>query len=444
MLVTADPPMCRFCPNSLPVAAVVVALIVLLCSFACGDQGENERAGADSIRADRLAAQTRFLSSDALEGRGIGGRAETVTTEYIAAQFELSGALPAGDSGTFFQSVPLVGVKTQPSASLSWASSGARSRLKYLDDFVAVNHRQEPLAMVEAQAVYVGHGIVAPEFAWDDYKGVDVKGKVVILFTNEPASDDADFFGGRALTYYGRWTFKYEEVLRQGAAGCLIIHTTPTAGYPWEVVRNSWSGREPFVKLAPGEDALALAGWVHADAAESMLAATGKSLDELLAMSQARDFQPIPLSIRLKARLASDVEPINTRNVVGMIEGSDIRDKDEAVIYTAHWDHLGVGVAVDGDGIYNGAVDNATGLALLLELARAFGELAQRPPAFDPLRRRRRRGRGFAGLGVLRPSSLRPGGQDGCEHQLRRPGATWTHQRHHAARLRAHDATPHH
>jgi Zn-dependent M28 family amino/carboxypeptidase len=379
MLVTALLPMRRFCPNSLPAAAGILALLPLLYSFACGNRNEDEHTRGESIRADRIAAHTRFLSSDALEGRGIGGRAETVTTEYIAAQFELAGAIPAGDSGTFFQSVPLMGVKTQPDASLSWSSRGARNQLKYLDQFVVVNHRQEPLVELETEAVYVGHGIVAPEFDWDDYKGVDVKGKVVILFTNEPDSDAADFFGGPALTYYGRWTFKYEEALRQGAAGCLIIHTTPTAGYPWEVVRNSWSGREPFVKLAPGEDALALAGWLHADAAKSLLAATGKSLDELRAMCESRDFQPIPLSIRVQARLTSDVEPINTRNVVGMIEGSDDRNQDQAVIYTAHWDHLGVGVAVDGDGIYNGAVDNATGLALLLELAREFGEQTQRP-----------------------------------------------------------------
>ena len=379
MLVTAFSPLRRFCPKPLLNTAAVLALTAALSSFACGDPGKSKQAGADSIRADRITAHARFLSSDALQGRGVGGRAETVTTEYIAAQFELAGARPAGDGGTYFQAVPLVGVQTQPDARLSWSSAGARRSLKYLDEFVAVNHRQEPLVELDAEAVFVGHGIVAPEFDWDDYKGVDVKGKVVILFTNEPPSDDAGFFGGPALTYYGRWTFKYEEALRQGAAGCLIIHTTPTAGYPWEVVRNSWSGREPFVKLAPGEGALALAGWVHSGAAAAMLAGTGKNLDELLAAADSRDFQPLPLSIRLQARLASDVEAVNTRNVVGLMEGSDPRLKEEAVVYTAHWDHLGVGIAVDGDDIYNGAVDNATGLAVLLELARAFGELAQRP-----------------------------------------------------------------
>lgn len=378
MLVIALSLLRRFCPKPLLKAAAILTLATALYSSACGNLGKNEQAGADSIRADRIAAHTRFLSSDSLEGRGVGGRAETVTTEYIAAQFELAGVRPAGDAGTYFQAVPLVGVQTQPDARLSWSSGGARKSLKYLDDFVAVNHRQEPLVDLDTEAVFVGHGIVAPEFDWDDYKDVDVKGKVVILFTNEPASDDAGFFGGAALTYYGRWTFKYEEALRQGAIGCLIVHTTPTAGYPWEVVRNSWSGREPFVKLATGENALALAGWVHSGAAESMLSGTGKSLDELLAAADSRGFQPLLLSIRVQARLVSDVEAINTRNVVGVMEGSDPLLKDEAVVYTAHWDHLGVGIAVDGDNIYNGAVDNATGAALLLELARAFGEPTQR------------------------------------------------------------------
>ena len=357
----------------------IAAFACLLAALGCSGKEAVSSAGAGLIRAGSIAAHTRFLSSDALEGRGIGGRAEVLATEYIAAQFALAGAAPAGDDGTYFQAVPLVGVQTQPDAMLSWSAGAGARRLRYLDDFVAVNHRQQPLAEVDAEAVYVGHGIVAPEFEWDDYKGVDVKGKIVVLFTNEPASDDPAFFGGPALTYYGRWTFKYEEALRQGAAGCLIIHTTPTAGYPWQVVRNSWSGREPFVELGPDEEALSVAGWLHAEAAASMLAATGKSLDELLAMSESRSFQPLPLSVRIRTRIPSSVTPIRTRNVVAMIQGGNAQKRDEAVLYTAHWDHLGVGIPVDGDNIYNGAVDNATGVSLLLELARAFGESAARP-----------------------------------------------------------------
>lgn len=360
-------------------AGSIAAFACLLALLGCSGKEAVSSAGDGLIRAGSIAAHTRFLSSDALEGRGIGGRAEALATEYIAAQFALAGAAPAGDDGTYFQAVPLVGVQTQPDAMLSWSAGAGARRLRYLDDFVAVNHRQQALAEVEADAIYVGHGIVAPEFEWDDYKGVDVKGKIVVLFTNEPASDDPAFFGGPALTYYGRWTFKYEEALRQGAAGCLIIHTTPTAGYPWQVVRNSWSGREPFVELGPDEEALSVAGWIHAEAAASMLAATGKSLDELLAMSESRAFQPLPLSVRIRTRIPSSVTPIRTRNVVAMIAGSNAQKRNEAVLYTAHWDHLGVGIPVDGDNIYNGAVDNATGVSLLLELARAFGESDARP-----------------------------------------------------------------
>lgn len=379
MFVTALLAIPRFWRKSPFPTRTSLTLAGLIALLGCGGPDAGSPTNSDLIRADRIAAHTRFLASDALEGRGVGGRAEVLTTEYIAAQFALAGAVPAGNDGTYFQGVPLVGVETQPDATLGWSAGGAIKPLRYLDDFVGVNHRQQPLAEIETETIYVGHGIVAPEFGWDDYKGVDVKGKVVVLFTNEPISDDASFFGGPALTYYGRWTFKYEEALRQGAAGCLIIHTTPTAGYPWEVVRNSWSGREPFVKLAEGEDALGLAGWIHEQAAASLLAGTGKSLDELLALSESKDFKPIPLSIRVKARIPSSVTPFSTRNVVAMIEGSDPAKKEEAILYTAHWDHLGVGIPVEGDDIYNGAVDNATGVALLLELARAFGESATRP-----------------------------------------------------------------
>ncbi len=379
MLVTAIWAIPGFWRKLIFPARAGLSLACAIVLLGCGGPDAGSPTNSDLIRADRIAAHTQFLASDALEGRGVGGRAEVLTTEYIAAQFALAGAAPAGDDGTYFQAVPLVGVETQPDATLGWSAGGSTKPLRYLDDFVGVNHRQQPLAEIETEAVYVGHGIVAPEFGWDDYKGVDVKGKVVILFTNEPKSDDAAFFGGPALTYNGRWTFKYEEALRQGAAGCLIIHTVPTAGYPWEVVRNSWSGREPFVKLAEGTDALSLAGWVHSDAAASMLGGTGKNLDELLALSESRDFQPMPLSIRIKARIPSSVSPFSTRNVVAMLEGSDPAKKEEAVLYTAHWDHLGVGIPVDDDDIYNGAVDNATGVALLLELARAFGESAAPP-----------------------------------------------------------------
>lgn len=327
-----------------------------------------------------LEAHVRFLAHDLLEGRGVGGRGEALTTEYLATQLVLAGAQPAAENGTYFQTVPLVEIKAQPGSVLRLAGIDVVP----LDEYVGNNERQTGREVFDAEIVYVGHGIAAPEFDWDDYKDADVRDKVLLLFTNEPPSDDGDFFGGRALTYYGRWTFKYEEAARRGALGVLIVHTDETAGYPWDVVRNSWSGSQPYVEIEEGESKLALAGWLTAQAAERLFeaspATSGKGLDELLAMANRRDFTPIPLGLRAQGDLRSSIVPIETRNVLARFEGSDQAMKEEAVLYTAHWDHMGMNDAAEGpDGIYNGAVDNATGCAVLLEIARAFGRLEDRP-----------------------------------------------------------------
>ena len=344
-----------------------LALILFSCAAA------PDRDGV-SIEPDNLAAHVRFLSDDLLEGRGVGGRGEGLTIQYLATQLALAGAEPAGDGGSYFQRVPLVEVKAQPGSSLRLAGRD----LEYLDEYVGNNERQTGREVLDAELVYVGHGITAPEFGWDDYKDFDVTGKVVVLFTNEPPSEDESFFGGPALTYYGRWTFKYEEAARRGALGALIVHTDETAGYPWDVVRNSWSGSQPYVEVAEGESKLALAGWVTSGAAERLFGAQdatrGRSLDELVAMANRPDFVPIPLGARVEADLRSSIVPIETVNVLGRFGGGDPDREGEAVLYTAHWDHLGTQEAGPGeDGIYNGAVDNATGCAVLLEIARAFG-----------------------------------------------------------------------
>ena len=334
---------------------------------------------AQDISPARIRAHVKFLSSDLLEGRGPGTRGGQLATEYIATQFALDGLKPAGDHGTYFQQVPLTGIETQPSARLSAVKNGQATDFKWAGEFVGVNARLTPEDQFEAEAIFVGHGIVAPEFQWDDFKGVDVRGKVLVLFTNEPSSTDPKFFGGRALTYYGRWSYKYEEATRKGATGVIIIHTTPTAGYGWEVVRNSWSREQPYVKLAPGEHALSLAAWVTKDAGEKLVALTGHHVDELLKAAESRDFRPIPLGFRVRGNLPSKVRDIQTRNVAGLVEGSDPKLKSEVVIYSAHWDHLGIGTAVNGDAIYNGAVDNGTGCGILLELARAWAAQAKKP-----------------------------------------------------------------
>ena len=332
-----------------------------------------------AISASRIREHTKFLSSDLLEGRGVGVRGGELATEYIATQLALAGALPAGDHGTYFQSVPMVGVETQPTVELAATAGGKSVDFRWLDDFVGANPSQKPEERFEGDLVFVGHGISAPEWKWDDYKGVDVTGKILLFFTNEPPSTDPAFFDGRALTYYGRWTYKYEEALRRGAKGAIIIHTTPTASYGWDVVRSSWGRETPFLKLAPNEKALSFAGWITREAGDRMLALAGKTVDELLAAADKPDFKPVDLGIQVRGSIPSKIREIATRNVAAIFPGSDPRLKDQAVIYSAHWDHLGVGTPVGGDPIYNGAIDNATGCAILLELAHAWGQLEPKP-----------------------------------------------------------------
>lgn len=336
-------------------------------------------AETTDISDERMRAHVKYLASDQLEGRGVGTRGEKLATEYIAAQFASAGAKPAGENGTYFQRVPMVGAATEPAATLSAAGNSQSLSFRWLDDYVGVSELQQTTDEFDAEAIFVGHGIVAPEFQWDDFKGVDVKGKVLVLFTNEPPSSDPKFFGGRALTYYGRWTYKYEEAARHGAKAVFIIHTTPTAGYGWEVVRSSWSGEDPQLKLPAGRPALAFAGWFSQDAGQKLVAMAGKKVDDLLQAANSRDFRPIPLGIRIRGNTPTKIRPIESRNVVATIPGSDAKLRSEAVVFTAHWDHLGVGPAVNGDSIYNGAVDNATGCAILIELARAWAALAAKP-----------------------------------------------------------------
>jgi Zn-dependent M28 family amino/carboxypeptidase len=349
-------------------------LIGILVLAVCSVSAQN-----GAIPAARIREQTRFLSSDVMEGRGVGQRGGQLATEYIASQLALAGAKPAGENGTYFQKVPLVGIETQPNATLTAAARGRDVELRWLDDFVGNSQLQTPDTRFEGSLVFVGHGISAPEWKWDDYQGVDVKGKVLLMFTNEPPSTDPKFFDGRALTYYGRWTYKYEEGLRRGARGVILLHTTPTAGYSWEVVRNSWGRESPFVKLAPGAPALSLQGWISREAGEKVLALAGKTVDELLKAADRPDFKPVDLEIQIRGHLPTKVRELETRNVAAMVPGSDPKLKDEAVIFSAHWDHFGIGIPVDGDAIYNGAIDNATGCAILLELARAWAALPQKP-----------------------------------------------------------------
>jgi Zn-dependent M28 family amino/carboxypeptidase len=335
-------------------------------------------AAMQTINPEHIRWHVRFLSHDRLEGRGTGQRGGDIAAEYIATQFAEYGLKPAGDNGSYLQKVPLIGITTSPETQFTLLpKSGAAMNLKPLDEYVAYDQTQQARSDVDAEIVYVGYGIVAPEYGWDDYKGVDVRGKVLLMLVNEPPSDDPKFFKGKALTYYGRWTYKYEEAARMGAAGVILIHKEDMASYPWEVVRNSNSGEKSFLKLEG--PALKVASWVPLDVAKKLAAASGMDLDRMIADAGMHGFHPVNLGARLKARMVSRLRNFESNNVVAMLPGGQRNLKEEAVLYTAHYDHLGIRPEMAGDNIYNGAADNATGCGILLELARAFSVAKDRP-----------------------------------------------------------------
>jgi Zn-dependent M28 family amino/carboxypeptidase len=331
---------------------------------------------APALSAERIKADVAYLASDRLEGRGPGTTGEELATEYLAGEFKKSGLKPVGERGTYFQSVPLVRVVTSPKSTLRAKKGDVTLDFACGEDFSGTCKTQAELEQFDAEVVFAGHGITAPEFGWDDYKDVDVTGKVVVLFTNEPPSNDPKYFGGTALTYYGRWTFKFEEAARRGARACLIIHTAETAGYPYSVVQPLDGAQ---LKRDPNEPALAFAGWLSREAGEKLLAQSGRTVDGALKEADAKGFKAFSLGLDLEGRISTRVEQMTSKNVIGMVEGSDPELKSEAVVFTAHWDHLGVGRGVLGDTVYNGAADNATGCALLLELARAWSARKPRP-----------------------------------------------------------------
>jgi Zn-dependent M28 family amino/carboxypeptidase len=369
-----------------------VLVLFLLSSFAtiASAQTTHKRTG-DSVRLpgaafaamqkidpERVRAHVRFLSHDLLEGRGTGQRGGDIAAEYIATQFALYGLKAVGDNGSYLQKVPMVGITPAAETTFSLVSSKGAVDLKPLDQYVAYDQTQQPQSEVDADVVYVGYGIEAPEYKWDDYKGVDVRGKVLLMLVNEPPSDDVNFFKGKALTYYGRWTYKYEEAARKGAVGAILIHQTEMASYPWEVVRNSNSGEKSYLKL-DGTPRLKAASWVQFEVAKQMAATAGMDIDKMMADARSRDFHPVSLPVKLKAHMVSKIRPFESNNVLAMLPGSDRRLKSEAVMFTAHYDHLGIRPDMPGDNIYNGADDNATGCGILLEIARAYSEAVARP-----------------------------------------------------------------
>jgi Zn-dependent M28 family amino/carboxypeptidase len=332
-----------------------------------------------AVNPENIRWHVKFLAHDLLEGRGTGQRGGDIAAEYIATQFALYGLKPAGDNGTYMQKVPMMGIVTLPASTYSLLpAKGAAMELRSKEDIVAMDETGQASSTVDAPIVWIGFGIDAPEFNWNDYKGVDVKGKVLLMLVNEPPSDDVKFFNGKALTYYGRWTYKFEQAARMGAAGVLLIHKTEMASYGWEVVRNSWSGERSYLRNDSAPK-LKVASWIQLDVARQLMKDCGLDLETQMEAATKPGFKAVPLDAKFKAHIESKVRPFDSNNVAAMLPGSDPKLKDQGVMYSAHYDHLGVVPGMPGDNIYNGAQDNATGVGILLEMARVFSE-TKAPP----------------------------------------------------------------
>jgi len=339
-------------------------------------------AGSASLKLvdpARVRADVKFLSDDLLEGRGTGQRGGNIAVEYIAAQFAQHHLKPGGDNGTYLQKVPMVGLTTEPQSTFAIVpASGEPTNVKYASEITAYDETGQPVSDIDAEVVFVGYGIEAPEYKWDDYKGVDVKGKVVMMLVNEPPSDDVAFFNGKALTYYGRWTYKFEEAARKGAVGALVVHKTDMASYGWNVVQTSNTGEKSYLRDS-NDPKLKMASWIQLSVADQIAKSAGKSISQLMEMAKSRDFRPLPLPVKMTAHVVTKVRPFDSFNVIGIVPGAGPKLKNQAILYTAHWDHLGIHPDQPGDNIYNGAVDNGTGVGVLLEIARAFADNPLKP-----------------------------------------------------------------
>ena len=339
-----------------------------------------ETAAADRIRPEGIRAHTRALADDLLEGRGTASRGERLAQLYIVGQMESLGLQPGAPDGTWRQPFDVVGITSHSPDTIRFTRSGKTLDLRFRDDFIAFSGVAEPEARVAAaEVVFVGYGIVAPEYGWDDYKGADVTGKVVLMMNNDP-EDDPKLFAGKTRLYYGRWDYKYENAARHGAVAAIIIHTTPSAGYPWQVVQSSWT-TEQFSLPDEGGPQLRVEAWTTEEASRRIAALGGQDLDALRAAAQKREFKAVPLGVTLDVALQNDVRRKTTANVLGRLPGSDPALSSQAIIYTAHYDHLGMkeDAKPGEDAIYNGARDNASGVAAMLEIARAMTALPKPP-----------------------------------------------------------------
>ena len=334
---------------------------------------------AKAIDRPVLEGPIRFLADDLLEGRAPSHRGDALARLYVASVMESLGLRPGAPDGGWEQRFAIVGITTQAPQTWAFRAAGGEVALRFWDDFIAASGVQQPEVVIpDTELVFVGYGIQAPEYGWDDFKGADLKGKILLMMNNDPDWDPNLFAGTRRL-YYGRWSYKYESAARAGAAGAIIIHTTPSAAYGWNVVQNSWTG-EQFELPDAGEARVRVQAWTTEEATRRLLALAGFDLDALVAQARSRTFRPVPLGIRTSLRLANTLTRGETANVLGLLPGSDPALKAQVVVFSAHHDHLGIGKPdAKGDTIYNGAVDNATGVAQVLAIARAFVTLPTPP-----------------------------------------------------------------
>lgn len=360
------------CYRLLAIAAIALG--------ACNRPGKNAAALEDSTAINAISEESftrhlQVLAADSLEGRKPFTRGEEKTIRYMEAQFKQLGLKP-GNGNSYLQEVPMVEINSVPAGPLVFKGKGGQLSLTYLDDYVATTrHVTEQVRLNNSDLVFAGYGVVAPEYNWNDYAGLDVKGKTVLVLVNDPGFTDSSLFKGKNMTYYGRWTYKYEEAARQGAAGVIIIHDTAPASYPWAVVRSGWSGAKLYLQTPDNDKSrAAVEGWITLDAAKRLFQLAGVS-DTLIQAAHKRGFKPVPLPVTTSVVVNNQLKRSTSHNVLAVWPGAS--RPNEYIIYSAHWDHLGIGEAIKGDSIYNGAADNATGTAALLEIAAAFSKLKQ-------------------------------------------------------------------
>ena len=385
-----------------------IVLTVALCAVfaACNGGGESRQGSPPAapqapqapsaprpteipaIDQNAILDRIKVLASDEYEGRAPGTKGEDLTVRYLVDELTKLGLKPGNPDGTYVQKVPLVGITGTEGHPLTISKGAKKQTFKWSDDVVPWTKRVVDASSISnSDIVFVGYGVTAPEYNWDDFKNVDVKGKTIMVLVNDPqvpdAADpsklDSRVFNGKAMTYYGRWTYKFEEGARRGAAGILIVHETGPAGYPFAVVQGNLREKFDVVTPAKNMDRASIEGWITLDAAKKILAMAGQSFDDLKKQSLTREFKPVPLGLQASLEVRNRMRTIDSQNVVGKLEGADPRLRDEYVVYSAHWDHLGVGAPVNGDRIYNGALDNASGVAAQLEIARAFTQVQPKP-----------------------------------------------------------------